>query len=677
MRGRYAERQSTGKLFGSMPIVPALSRATALLTRLRQDCAGNTLAMIAAAVFPLLGMVGGGIDMGRSYLSQSRLQQACDSGVLAARKKLGSQVVTTGVIPDDVGQVGNRFFSFNFRDGSYGTAGRSFAMTIENDYAISGSAKVIVPTTIMSLFGYSELAIGVTCQAKLNYSNTDIMFVLDTTGSMAETNTDGAGIKEPKIDSMRRVVKSFHAQLEGSKTPGTVIRYGFLPYATNVNVGALLDPEWMVTKWKYQSRAQVPTGSRMGTYTYWRGWDYVSGTESAPATTDTYAGTYHPAADWSKQASTTVDANENVVNEPASSGTYPAYYTCDKPNPASNDQWPSTAGTTRTEPFVGPPVGTRTITPYTFVGNGNRYSTTISGNTCNVSLIKYTDYTVNAEEVTDPTETPTYAWHYAQLPKDVSNWAREYNGCIEERATYEINDYNNVDLSKAIDLDIDLVPTSDDNTKWRPMYPSLIYARSLKADGSGSFTKAPQTTQDEYVAPAALGLAGCPAAARKLAPMSVAEVSDYLANLTPNGATYHDIGMIWGGRLLSPTGLYASENAEINGNPTSRQMIFLTDGLTQTIDLSYGAYGLEPLDQRRWKPGANLNDVVEKRFGVACSEVKKRNITVWVIGFATNLNPIMTQCAGPGHFFEARDSAELSAVFSKIASQLGELRLAK
>ena len=32
------------------------------------------------------------------------------------------------------------------------------------------------------------------------------------------------------------------------------------------------------------------------------------------------------------------------------------------------------------------------------------------------------------------------------------------NGCIEERQTYEIDNYDSVDLSKALDLDIDRVP---------------------------------------------------------------------------------------------------------------------------------------------------------------------------------------------------------------------------
>lgn len=98
--------------------------------------------------------------------------------------------------------------------------------------------------------------------------------------------------------------------------------------------------------------------------------------------------------------------------------------------------------------------------------------------------------------------------------------------------------------------------------------------------------------------------------------------------------------------------------------------------------MSYGTYGIEPLDQRRWNPkspsgGLTLTNVVEKRFGVACSEVKKRNITVWVIGFGTKLSPFLTDCAGPGHYFEASNAAQLSDVFNKIATQLGDLRVTK
>ena len=97
------------------------------LARLAGDRSGNTLAIIAAAIAPILAMVGGGVDMGRSYLSQSRLQQACDAGVLAARKRLGSQAAVTGEISDDVAETGQRFFNINFRDGAYGTRERDFS----------------------------------------------------------------------------------------------------------------------------------------------------------------------------------------------------------------------------------------------------------------------------------------------------------------------------------------------------------------------------------------------------------------------------------------------------------------------------------------------------------------------------------------------------------------------
>ena len=63
------------------------NRASAsFMTRLGRDQRGNTIAIVAAAIVPLLGMIGGGIDMSRLYLAKTRLQQACDAGALAGRK---------------------------------------------------------------------------------------------------------------------------------------------------------------------------------------------------------------------------------------------------------------------------------------------------------------------------------------------------------------------------------------------------------------------------------------------------------------------------------------------------------------------------------------------------------------------------------------------------------------
>ncbi|MFM5916993.1 MAG: pilus assembly protein TadG-related protein [Novosphingobium sp.] len=637
-----------------------MSQRTALtwIKALLRDRGGNTLALIAAALFPMLALLGGGIDMGRSYLSQSRLQQACDSGVLAARKKLGSAVVTTGVIPADVAEVGNRFFNLNFHDGAYGTSGRTFSMTLEEDYSISGEAHVDVPTTIMSLFGYSEMPIPVKCEAKLNFANTDIMFVLDTTGSMADTNP---GDNVPKIDALKQVVRDFHDQLEGAKGPGTRLRYGFVPYSTNVNVGALLKDDWVVNAWTYQSRENY--GTEPGTvqdYTYDTNWNNISGSALSSAMPGPYPATYHSAA---SEASS-------------------AYYSCDTAPPASTSNSVYTLISTTSEPYVGPPAGTKVTKHYRVVTTGTYYWVELNGTTCVTKKTVYSNFTQEFDKITIPYTNAAQRYRYAPIARDVRNWRNESNGCMEERETYEIDDWSDVDLSRALDLDIDTVPTAGDpKTQWRPEYPNIIYERSIYGNNSGSFTPAPVvTTEPWFFQPGWIpNMITCPSASRKLAEMDSTQVNTYLATVNPGGTTYHDIGMIWGGRLLSPTGLFAAENGDIDGKTTSRNLIFLTDGQTEPYDIAYGAYGVEPLDQRRWKSNSpiSLTETVEKRFGVACAEVKKRNINVWVIGFGTTLNPVMTECAGPGHFFEASNAAELQDVFSNIAAHLGDLRISK
>lgn len=640
-----------------MPIRSPRSALAHLLAALLRDRAGNTLALIAAAVVPVLALVGGGIDMGRSYLSQSRLQQACDAGVLAARKKLGSQVVTTGIIPDAVATSGNNFFNTNFRDGSYGTRNRAFQMTLEPDYAISGVANVDVPTTIMTLFGYRNMPIHVECSAKLNFSNTDVMFVLDTTGSMADTNP---GDTQPKIDILRQVVKSFHAQLEGSKTPGTRIRYGFLPYSTNVNVGGILKPDWMVDRWTYQGgRQSHDTGTTTTGPVFSQKWVYVSGTSVAGAS---YVG--------------------NACPPNTSVWTQKRYWV--DPDGTENSEW-VVNGITYWCEFLD--ANTVRITPVTYTDYDYIYSYKNEGmKTIPVFDWRYQPLTLDVTSLKDTAAQKMLVGKGILIPKmggdaaNSSDFYTTFRGCIEERDTYEITDYNNVDLSRALDLDIDLVPTKGvPATQWRPLLNDVSFERSIGWGGSGTWSVPPVNYQWDYLNAWWANTSACPAPAQKLQTMDAGQVASYVDGLFAQGSTYHDIGMIWGARMLSPTGLFAAENADTGGGTTSRHLIFLTDGETAPRDLSYGTYGIEPLDQRRWHEGSalTLTQVVENRFTVACHEAQKRNITIWIIGFGTVLNPVMTACAGPGHSFEAKDAAELNNVFSRIAAQLGDLRLAR
>jgi len=636
------------------------SRCRGFLTRLARDRAGNTFAIIAASAAPLLALIGGGIDLGRGYLSQSRLQQACDAGVLAARKKLGSAAVVEGNVPTAVNDVGQRFFDLNFRDGAYGTEDRNFEMALESDYSISGTATVKVPTTIMAIFGNREMDIAVDCVAKLNYSNTDIMMVLDTTGSMNQTIT---GDTLSKINTLKSVVKNFHAQLEGNKAAGTRLRYGFVPYSTNVNVGYLLKSDWMVDKWSYNGRNAIPFGMKTQTR-------YVE-------TKTTVSGSYSEIAAYDDASCPVSDATITVLSSStADDGTQ--------------------TGQTKV--------------------NGTAYFCSYNPTTgvVSVSGTSYSDYVYDWTRTPSGTESvDKYWWQYKAIKVDVSPFKGatgddvmaggsihlplgvspslfpdlvelKFSGCIEERDTYEITDYDNVDLDRAMDLDIDRVPDpTDEATQWRPMLHWLSYVRELNEYASGTYRTNTVVTSNElfnaYDNIYGNNYSQCPSRAAKLAEMDTAGVSSYVDSLVAAGNTYHDIGMIWGGRLLSPTGIFAGENADINGQATSRHLVFLTDGETAPNQISYATYGIEPIDRRRWNQSSSLTlpQTVEKRFSFACEEVKKKNITVWVIGFGTNVTDMLKTCAGNGHWFQADDSSELQDAFTSIAKSMGDLRITK
>ena len=47
-----------------------------------------SIRLTAAAIIPVIGFVGSAVDIGRAYMTQLRLQQACDAGVLAVDGKM-------------------------------------------------------------------------------------------------------------------------------------------------------------------------------------------------------------------------------------------------------------------------------------------------------------------------------------------------------------------------------------------------------------------------------------------------------------------------------------------------------------------------------------------------------------------------------------------------------------
>ena len=260
--------------------VPA---AKGLISRLRSNTAGNTLMLVAGAIIPLTAMIGSGVDMGRAYLVKSRLQQACDAGVLAGRKYM------SGTTFDSTADSRARaFFSNNFPTGSFGTTNISFNPSRTNDGQVTATASARVPMAVMQIFGNTQIDLSVQCDARLEVANTDVMLVLDVTGSMADCPDDSACNSGPgsKIVGLRNAVLSFYDTVSAATSANARFRVGFVPYSSSVNMGIdpftnapILQSGWLVDDWTYQSRVANMTldgWSPTTTYGSWTNQTYGS-----------------------------------------------------------------------------------------------------------------------------------------------------------------------------------------------------------------------------------------------------------------------------------------------------------------------------------------------------------------------------------------------------------------
>jgi hypothetical protein len=250
----------------------------------------------------------------------------------------------------------------------------------------------------------------------------------------------------------------------------------------------------------------------------------------------------------------------------------------------------------------------------------------------------------------------TKVWGSVAVPHTAAWMTGTWGGCIEERSTVTtIN--TSADLSvpaSAYDVQIDTLPTSD-ATRWGP-YDTTAEQR----EGSGTDSTA------------------CPAVAKRMAVWTRANLSTYLDTLSPRGYTYHDIGMVWGARLLSPDGIFAADNPNTyNGMGVNRYLIFMTDGDPVAASTAYTAWGVEAYDQR--VTGGNGNELERhvQRMNIVCNSLKAKNVSIWVVGFDNGIDYVDDCASNSNQAAVASNQAALIAKFTEIGQTIGALRLSQ
>jgi Flp pilus assembly protein TadG len=656
-------RNLLGRVAGRGRTAP--SGKSGFLGRLARDARGNTLAIVGAALVPLAGMIGSGVDMSRAYMAKTRLQSACDAAALAGRRVMQNDTMSTAVTTE-----ATRFFNFNFPQGKYSTAAFTPGVTRPAAGTVRVTASTTIPTSIMRIFGFTTLPLNVTCDASLNFVNTDIMLVLDTTGSMDNdvndhsTSTDSAR----KITALRDAVMALYDQLAPTQTQlaaaGLRLRYGIVPYSSTVNVGTLIrsvNSAFLADSVTYQSRvANYTTPSA----------PYLPNTptNSGP-TTETYASSI-PQSDCTKYGQ---NAAFSGFTPTAASGGGPApasTWTKSYSNTSGDWGWSGATDTSGTNRSCRRRYTTATTT---YATSFSYTDDTYQAVTYDTSQFKLGNAVTlaSADNGTVATLGPYSAQALPPAATGESDTTSTWNGCIEERDTTNTitgSASGYTIPASAFDLDIDRIPTNA-ATRWRPLWPAVVHRRT-----AGSIT----ATSGTQIGPAGNSSWACPAAAARLTSWTRAQMQTYVDGLDALGNTYHDIGMLWGARMLSTGGIFADGCTNFNGMPCTRNIIFMTDGQLAPACNTYTAYGVEQNDMRVTGAGScpNQYDRHLQRFRMICNAARGMNISIWVIAFGTTLSDDMRDCAtNANQASTAADRATLIARFQQIGSQIGALRL--
>lgn len=700
--------------------------ARGVLASLCRNRAGNTAIMTSLAIVPILGLIGGGVDAARGYAVKSRLQHACDSGALAIRRVMTGSTPTTGNLNE-----GYKFFDFNFKDDLFGVDKAKVTRTYAAGTAagsVSGTSHAEVKMSLMRIFGYDTVRVRANCEATISVPNTDVMLVLDTTGSM---DSIPSGDSISRLASLKLAVKDFYAELGAgtSSGPGRV-RYGFVPYSSTVNVGSIvkgLNQDYLLGE-DVDDVAQYATRTPTTGIEHYINWwgaptAHVYGTPSNGSMSFPSSYTNYPTTGTTTISGTAYTNRFTNITSSVCSG---------KAKPADTDAAVTGAvGPTFSSSVATYPSTTQTNyynTTQTFNRTQYNYGwtrTSGSGSTA-VGVCQFrrrttsspytrTTSSTTTQDITWADRTVLTGWNYGvadvQLNDIVSDYSGanpgywsgvfasgqsnaithsnmyaddapatvSWEGCIEEPLGDPTISSSTVGLaipSNAYDMQIDLKPNTDAQ-RWRPYVPGFQYLLS----GSGS-----SWYGDQYY-PDNTDLSSCPAEASELQSYygRASDFNSYVDSLVAEGFTYHDIGMVWGSRLLSPDGIMSGSNSDASapgGFQIQRHLVFMTDGNMNAPSTNNSAWGFGSTQGR---DGETSDDTTTrtanhvKRFEMICEAAKAKGFTIWVVVFdVTTVAPSLASCASDAdHYAIANNSTTLRQKFSAIAETIGGLRLSK
>jgi Flp pilus assembly protein TadG len=143
--------------------------------------------------------------------------------------------------------------------------------------------------------------------------------------------------------------------------------------------------------------------------------------------------------------------------------------------------------------------------------------------------------------------------------------------------------------------------------------------------------------------------------------------------MKPDGNTLGNIGMLWGGRVISPEAPF-TEAQDWDSEYWRKAIVMMTDG-DNTENGTYSSF---------WFTNRNNMNVTKfnQRFEETCENLKAMGVTIYTVTFTSGINDdtkgYYKRCAtSEDQYFDAPTQADLEAVFEKIARELSILHISE
>ena len=184
---------------------------------------GSVAIIFVLAMIPILAMVGAAVDYSRSTAARTQLLAALDSAILAA-------AVATGTDADRQTAFQQMFNSHYLADD---VQGRAATLDLTVPGVVKGVASARVTPMVMKVVGVTDIPISVTSAGRIPTA-VEIMMVLDVSGSMKYPDMSG----RPRIDVLKEAASSLVDTAIASAPRATALKFGYVPFTMNVNIGA-------------------------------------------------------------------------------------------------------------------------------------------------------------------------------------------------------------------------------------------------------------------------------------------------------------------------------------------------------------------------------------------------------------------------------------------------------